>query len=126
MRRQQHAVSEHVAGHIADADDREIVVWMSVPIFTEMPLDDSQAPRAVMAIFLWSYPAEPPEAKASPSQKPYSAETALAMSENVAVPLSAATTSRGHRRHAGTTFCGGTTSATKLSVMSRRPRIIVR
>jgi hypothetical protein len=35
---------------------------------------------------------EPPEANASPSQKPYSAEMPLAMSEKVAVPLSAATT----------------------------------
>ena len=37
-------------------------------------------------------PADPPEANASPSQKPYSADSSLAMSENVAVPLSAATT----------------------------------
>ena len=41
---------------------------------------------------LWSYPADPPEAKASPSQKSYSAAMELARSENVAVPLSAATT----------------------------------
>ena len=53
---------------------------------------DSQPPRAVMPMPLWSYPAEPPEANASPSQKPYSAEIALATSENFAVPLSAATT----------------------------------
>jgi hypothetical protein len=35
---------------------------------------------------------EPPEAKASPSQKPRSIAIALATSEKVAVPLSAATT----------------------------------
>ena len=32
----------------------------------------SHAPRAVMPISLWSYPTLPPEANASPSQKPYS------------------------------------------------------
>jgi hypothetical protein len=52
----------------------------------------SQAPRAVMPIALWSYPADPPDANASPSQKPYSSAISLAMSLNVAVPLSAATT----------------------------------
>ncbi len=55
-------------------------------------LTDSHAPRAVMPMPLWSYPAEPPEAKASPSQNPYSAAIPLARSEKVAVPLSAATT----------------------------------
>ncbi len=45
-----------------------------------------------MPIFLWSYPLDPPEANASPSQNPWSREIALAMSEKVAVPLSAATT----------------------------------
>jgi hypothetical protein len=37
-------------------------------------------------------PAEPPEAKASSSQKPCAWLIALAVSEKVAVPLSAATT----------------------------------
>jgi hypothetical protein len=32
----------------------------------------------VIPIFLWSYPFEPPEAKASPSQKPYCADTSFA------------------------------------------------
>ena len=45
-----------------------------------------------MPMALWSYPAEPPDAKASSSQYSYSCALALAMSENVAVPLSAATT----------------------------------
>ena len=45
-----------------------------------------------MPIPLWSYPTDPPEAKASPSQKPRSKAILLAMSEKVAVPLSAATT----------------------------------
>ncbi len=67
-------------------------LWMSVPISRKWRFTHSQAPRAVMAIFLWSYPAEPPDANASPSQNPYSSEIALAMSEKVAVPLSAATT----------------------------------
>ena len=65
---------------------------MSVPTSRKWRFTHSQAPRAVMPIFLWSYPAEPPDANASPNQKPYSSEIALAMSENVAVPLSAATT----------------------------------
>ena len=66
--------------------------WMSLPTSRKWRFTASQAPRAVIAIALWSYPAEPPEAKASPSQKPRAVETSLAMSEKVAVPLSAATT----------------------------------
>ena len=67
----------------------------SVPISRKCRLIDSQAPRAVIPSSLWSYPVDPPEANASPSQKPYSAEIAFAVSENVAVPLSAATTRYG-------------------------------
>ena len=67
-------------------------VWVSTPISRKCRLTDSHAPRAVMPMALWSYPAEPPDAKASSSQYPYSCALALAMSENVAVPLSAATT----------------------------------
>ena len=52
----------------------------------------THAPLAVMPIALWSYPTEPPLAKASPSQKLCSSAIALATSEKVAVPLSAATT----------------------------------
>ena len=66
--------------------------WMSCPISRKCRAIITQAPLAVMPIALWSYPCEPPEAKASPSQKPYSAEMPLAMSEKVAVPLSAAAT----------------------------------
>ena len=40
-------------------------------------------------------PLEPPDANASPSQKPYSIAIALAVSESAAVPLSAATTRYG-------------------------------
>ena len=68
------------------------VVWQSMPISRKCRFTDSHAPRAVMPIALWSYPAEPPDANASPSQKPLSTEIWLAMSEKVAVPLSAATT----------------------------------
>ena len=66
--------------------------WQSCPSSRKCRLTDSQAPRAVIPIALWSYPTEPPEANASPSQNPYSFATPFAMSENVAVPLSAATT----------------------------------
>ncbi len=45
-------------------------LWESWPSSRKCRLTDSQAPRAVMPMTLWSYPAEPPEAKASPSQKP--------------------------------------------------------
>ncbi len=70
-------------------------VCVSTPSSRKCRLTHSHAPLAVIPIFLWSYPAEPPEAKASPSQKPYSAASALAVSEKVAVPLSAATTRYG-------------------------------
>ena len=66
--------------------------WMFLPISRKCRFTDSQAPPAVIPTTLWSYPFEPPEAKASSSQKPYSAATALAVSEKGAVPLSAATT----------------------------------
>ena len=40
----------------------------STPISRKWRRTDSQAPRAVMPSALWSYPALPPEANASPSQ----------------------------------------------------------
>ena len=52
--RQQHAVAEHVAGHVADADDGEVGLLDVDAELAEVPLDHSQAPRAVMPIFLWS------------------------------------------------------------------------
>ncbi len=67
-------------------------VSTSVPSERKWKRTDSHAPRAVIPIFLWSYPCEPPEANASPSQYPYLADISLATSEKVAVPLSAATT----------------------------------
>ena len=66
--------------------------WQSKFISRKWRFTDSHAPRAVIPMTLWSYPTEPPEAKASSSQKPYSAAKPLAISEKVAVPLSAATT----------------------------------
>ncbi|SKU19650.1 Uncharacterised protein [Mycobacteroides abscessus subsp. abscessus] len=45
-------------------------VWVSIPISRKCRLTLSQAPRAVMPIALWSYPTEPPDANASPSQNP--------------------------------------------------------
>ncbi len=53
--REQHAVAEHVARHVADADDGEVLVLcMSMPSSRKWRLTLSQAPRAVMPIFLWS------------------------------------------------------------------------
>ena len=42
--------------------------WVSIPISRKCHFTDSQAPLAVIPSALWSYPADPPEAKASPSQ----------------------------------------------------------
>ncbi len=93
--------------------------WVSSPSSLKCRLTDSQAPFAVMPIFLWSYPAEPPEANASPSQNLFRTEISLARSENVAVPLSAATTRYGSSPSCRTTSRGGTTTpATRLSVTS--------
>ena len=95
--------------------------WMSRPSSRKCRLTDSHAPRAVMPIFLWSYPAEPPDANASPSQNPYCLEIAFAMSENVAVPLSAATTRYGSSPSWRTTSGGGTVlPPSRLSVTSSR------
>ena len=91
-RGQQHPVAEHVARHVADADDGEVVGVNIGPSVRKWKRTDSHAPRAVIPIFLWSYPCEPPEANASPSQNPYAFAISLATSEKVAVPLSAATT----------------------------------
>ncbi|CAB4852455.1 unannotated protein [freshwater metagenome] len=67
----------------------DVVSW---PSSRKWRFTDSHAPRAVMPIALWSYPTDPPEAKASPSQKPQDKAISLAISLKVAVPLSAATT----------------------------------
>ena len=67
---EQHPVAEHVAGHVADADDRERLGHHVDAELAEVPLDRSHAPRAVIPSALWSYPCEPPLANASPSQNP--------------------------------------------------------
>ena len=45
-------------------------VWVLTPISRKWRLTLSHPPLAVMPIALWSYPTEPPEANASPSQNP--------------------------------------------------------
>ena len=45
-------------------------VWVSRPSSRKWRFTASHAPRAVMPMALWSYPTDPPEANASPSQKP--------------------------------------------------------
>jgi hypothetical protein len=52
--REQHAVAEDVAGHVADADDGEGLPLVSRPSSRKCRLTASQAPLAVMPIFLWS------------------------------------------------------------------------
>ena len=42
--------------------------WQSWPSVRKWYFTDSQPPREVMPMSLWSKPAEPPEANASPSQ----------------------------------------------------------
>ena len=66
--------------------------WTSISSSAKWWRTATHAPRAVMPRRLWSYPLDPPDAKASPSQKPRSVLTRLARSENDAVPRSAATT----------------------------------
>src|SRR3954447_17257634 len=101
-------------------------VWQSMPRSRKWRCTETHAPRAVMPIALWSYPTEPPDANASPSQNPYSFATPFAMSENVAVPLSAATTRYASSPSYRTTSDGGTISpATMLSVMSSSPEMNV-
>ena len=102
-------------------------VCVSRPMSRKCRLTASQAPRAVMPMRLWSYPDEPPLANASPSQKSYSAATPLAMSEKVAVPLSAATTRYGSSPSRRRTSRGATAlPSTRLSVTSSRPETNVR
>ena len=101
--------------------------WTSRPRFRKWCLTHSQAPRAVIPTFLWSYPYVPPEAKASASQKPYCAETLFAVSDRCAVPLSAATTRYGSSESWKTTSGGWTTvPSTMLSVTSSRPEMYSR
>ena len=96
--------------------------WTSRPRLAKWCLTHSQAPRAVIPTFLWSYPWLPPDAKASPSQKPYWLETLLAVSDRWAVPLSAATTRYGSSPSWRTTSGGWSTwPSTMLSVTSSRP-----
>ncbi len=98
----------------------------SIPSSRKCRLTDSHAPRAVIPSFLWSYPTDPPEANASSSQNPYSAATAFAVSENVAVPLSAATTRYVSSSSRTRTASGCTTApSTRLSVTSSSERMYV-
>ena len=52
--RQQHAVAEHVARHVADAATVKSVACVSTPSSRKWRLTLSQAPRAVMPMALWS------------------------------------------------------------------------
>ncbi len=55
MPRQQHAVAEHVAGHVADTDAGEILAsGESRPSARKWRFTDSHAPFAVMPMPLWS------------------------------------------------------------------------
>ncbi len=98
--RAQKSVAEHVARHVADADDRDRLAVL-----------DIAAHLAQVA---------PPDAKASPSQKPRASAMPFATSEKLAVPLSAATTRYGPSA-SSTLTCGGCTmpASVRLSVRSR-------
>jgi hypothetical protein len=53
--RQQHAVAEHVAGHVADAATvNRLRLYVSTPISRKWRLTETHAPRAVMPMPLWS------------------------------------------------------------------------
>jgi hypothetical protein len=51
---EQHAVAEDVTAHVADPDDREVVGLGVQAHLAEVRRTDSQAPRAVIPIALWS------------------------------------------------------------------------
>ena len=68
--RVEHAVAEHVSGHVADPDDRERVLGGIDAQLAEVPLhrlpDAARGDAERLVVVPW----EPPDAKASPSQKP--------------------------------------------------------
>jgi hypothetical protein len=124
VRRQQHPVAEHVAGHVADARDGEVLRLRVHAELAEVALDalPGAARRDAHLLVVVARGAARGEGVAS--QKPYSAEIALATSEKLAVPLSAATTRYGSSGSRRTTRSGGTTSPpTRLSVRSRSERM---
>ena len=51
---EQHPVAEHVAAHVADPDDRDVLRLDVDAQLAEVPLDGLPAPRAVIPISLWS------------------------------------------------------------------------
>ena len=122
--RQQHAVAEHVAGHVADADAGEVLRLRVAAQRAEVALDrfpgaaggDAHALVVVADRTAGGERIVQPEAM-------HRGAMPLAMSENVAVPLSAATTRYGSSPSWRTTSAGGTMRppSTMLSVMSSRP-----
>ena len=90
---QQHPVAEHVAGHVADADDGEVLGLGVDAELAEVPLD--RLPRAARGdahrLVVVADRAAGGERVAEP-EAVVAPRRSLAMSENVAVPLSAATT----------------------------------
>ena len=92
LRDKQHAVAEHVAGHVADARDRHRLALDVDVHLAEMPLHGlpGAARRDAHLLVVVALAAAGCEGVAEPG--PFSTESALAVSEKVAVPLSAATT----------------------------------
>ena len=91
--RQQHAVAEHVAGHVADADAGEVLALAVDAELAEVALH--RLPRAARGdahrLVVVADRAAGGERVAEP-EAVVDFAISLAMSENVAVPLSAATT----------------------------------
>ena len=67
----KHAVAEHIAAHIADADDGERFALDILAQFAKMSLNALPGAARGNSEFFVVIALEPPLAKASPSQKPY-------------------------------------------------------
>ncbi len=126
LAREQHAVAEDVARHVADADNGERSRVDVAAELAEVPLDAlpgaarSDAERLVVVALR----AAGRECVAEPEA--VLGAIALAVSENAAVPLSAATTRYASSSSKARTPGGRTTSPpTMLSVTSSMPRISV-
>ena len=88
----EHPVAEHVARHVAHPDDPQRLALSVHPEGTKMPAHRHPRSSGRYRQCFVVITVLPPEAKASPSQKPRSTLMELARSEKCAVPLSGATT----------------------------------
>ena len=88
----EQTVTEHVTGHVANADCGELFGLSVVAELSEVTLDGLPCTTRGDAHSLVVVTGGAAGCERSPSQKPRSRLIAFAVSENAAVPLSAATT----------------------------------